>query len=171
MASPMPIIDASLFLGMHHRDQSIRMRSLNFFQAHYSSGVRMNFEQIGICDSVIWQQPRQTQDDYYPFMDVLHTRMTFARQGYDTRQLVTASSDDRLAHLRVEQKLLVAQVLANNVKLYTHDLTLRRLPCLADHLGSLDGSPVVQRFPDDLEDLYQRSKSFALSGEEWFHVD
>ncbi|WP_239511290.1 DUF6190 family protein [Burkholderia sp. JP2-270] len=171
MSNALPFIDASLFLGMHHSDPVIRTRSVNFFLDHYPTGVRMNFEQIGICDSIIWQQPRLTQDDYYPFMDVLHTDMSIIRQGYDTGHLQTALSDDRIAHLRTEQKLLVAQVLASAATLYTHDPALRQLRCLADHLGEFDDAPVTRRFPGDLDALYQRSTSFSLSGEEWSHVD
>lgn len=171
MRNTMPFIDASLFLGMHHGDRVIRTRSLDFFHGHFTIGARMNFEQIGICDSVIWRQPRETQDDYYPFMDVLHTDMTFVRQGYETRHLLTAYSDERLAHLRAEQKLLVAQVLAAEAKLYTHDPALRSLPCLAEHLGSFDESSAAGSFPTELENLYHRSKAFLLTDEEWFHVN
>jgi hypothetical protein len=66
-------VDASVFLGMHHRDESVRNHSLWFFRHQYAAAVKMNYEQVGICDAVIWQESREVQDLYYPFMDRLHT--------------------------------------------------------------------------------------------------
>lgn len=74
-----PTVDATVFLGMHHRDDELRRRSLGLFCSFFTRKVRMNYEQVGICDAVIWQQSREVQDLYYPFMDRLHTDMKILR--------------------------------------------------------------------------------------------
>lgn len=172
MAEVAPFIDASVFLGMHHKDETIRRRSLAFFHGHYRARARMNFEQVGICDAIIWHQPRAVQDLYYPFMDLLHSDMQILREGYTFADLQRALDDRALRHLRPEQALLVAQVLLSREgRLYTHDTALLKLPCLEAQLGNFDDLPALGAFPPELQDLYQASRAFILTDKDWHHVE
>lgn len=172
MAEVAPFIDASVFLGMHHEDAAIRQRSLAFFHAYYQARARMNFEQVGICDAIIWRQPRAVQDLYYPFMDLLHSDMQILREGYAFTELRWALDDPALRHLHPEQALLVAQVLlSREARLYTHDAALLSLPCLEAQLGDFDDLPAHGIFPPELQDLYQASRAFILTDKDWHHVE
>ena len=168
MREPVPIADATVFLGMHHRDPELRRRSLDFFRGHFDRRVRMSFEQIGICDAVIWQQPREIQDLYYPFMDRLHSDMEIVRGGYSARELALAAQHPELHGLAPEQALLAAQVLAEGGALATHDPELLRLSCVRSRLW--DWGPAPSRppaaFPPALEALYEASRGFVHGGQE-----
>lgn len=171
MAEVVPFIDASVFLGMHHADELIRQRSLAFFRSHFERRARMNFEQVGICDAIIWRQPRRVQDLYYPFMDLLHSDMQILREGYAFAELELAGSDRQLRELRPAQALLAAQVLLNAAgTLFTHDPALLALPCLASRLGDFDGLGQTGAFPTELQGLYQASRAFILTDKDWQHV-
>jgi hypothetical protein len=172
MVEAVPFIDASVFLGMHHADELIRQRSLAFFRSHFEQRARMNFEQVGICDAIIWRQPRRVQDLYYPFMDLLHSDMQILREGYAFRELELANSDRQLRALRPEQALLAAQVLLSTAgTLFTHDPALLALPCLAARLGDFDSLNPCGSFPAELQDLYEASRAFILTDKDWQHVE
>jgi hypothetical protein len=166
MPEPGPFIDASVFLGMHHQDGLIRQRSLGFFRSYFTGQVRMNFEQVGICDAVIWRQRREVQDLYYPFMDRLHSDMQIVREGYSARELNLAVSHRELQGLRPEQGLLAAQVLAHEGVLVTHDPVLRRLPCVQPHLWDFESSRSHAAFPRELQALYETSCAFVHTARE-----
>ena len=157
-------VDASVFLGMHHRNESVRQESLAFFCQQYVATVTMNYEQVGICDAIIWQQSRAVQDHYYPFMDRLHTDMAITRAGYSFHEISTAATDARLRHLLPEQALLASQVLGGAGLLATHDPALRTLPCLAGHLWTFDAADPLSSFPPELQCLYEASKVFVHGG-------
>ena len=171
MAKSMPMIDATVFLGMHHEDERIRQDSLTFFRAHFQQGARMNFEQVGICDAVIWRQPREVQDAYYPFMDVLHSEMKIKREGYSFHEIEFAARDLRRHGLYPHQALLVAQVLNDGGVLYTHDPALRTLSCLHGLLGDFSRLDTGTAFPDALEALYQPSRIYTHTDKDWDHVE
>jgi predicted nucleic acid-binding protein len=170
MVEGAPFIDAGVFLGMHHEDELTRRRSLAFFRGHVDAEARMNFEQIGICDAIIWQKSRKVQDLYYPFMDRLHSDMRILREGYTFREIDLALSHHELKGLLPEQALLAAQVLHRGVALFTHDPALRRLPCLRSHLGDFEALDPRAAFPPELEALYEPSRSFVHTAEDWDHV-
>ncbi len=161
MPEPAPIADATVFLGMHDQDELIRQRSLGFFRSYFTRQVWMNFEQVGICDAVIWRQRREVQDLYYPFMDRLHSDMQIVRGGYSTRELDLAVSHPDLQALRPEQALLAAQVLERRAGLITHDPVLRRLPCVKSQLWDFESSDPHAAFPPELEALYETSRVFV----------
>lgn len=123
-------IDASTFLGMHHIDPVIRGRCLAFFRTCFRREVRMNLEQVGLCDAIIWRHPRALQDCYYPFMDRLHSDMQILRQGYNYQDLAVGLNEFRQMGLRPDQALLLAQVVRTNGCLYTQDPRLRDEPSL-----------------------------------------
>jgi hypothetical protein len=166
-----PFIDASVFLGMHHEHDSTRERSLAFFRDHFDRGVRMSYEQIGICDAIIWRQSREVQDLYYPFMDCLHSEMRIHREGYLFEELGLVLEHHELRALGSAQALLAAQVLHREGVLFTHDPALRSLPCLRSRLGAFEGSLRGAAFPAELQKLYHTSLSFVHTAKDWSHVD
>lgn len=156
-------VDATVFLGMHHRDEPVRRRSLEFFRSYYARKVWMNFEQIGICDAVIWRQRREIQDLYYPFMDRLHSDMQIVREGYRRRELEIALAHPDLRSLRPEQALLAAQVLDRDGVLVTHDAALQHVPCVRSQLWDFESSAPDAVFPAELEALYETSCAFVYT--------
>jgi len=172
MSEAVPFIDATVFLGMHHEDSLIRQRSLAFFRSHFESRARINYEQVGICDAIIWRQARAVQDVYYPFMDVLHSDMQILREGYAFREINLAINDRQLLELRPEQALLAAQILLRkDAVLFTHDARLRELPCLQGYLGDFDSLGMDSSFPSDLQSLYEASRALILTEKDWHHVE
>lgn len=160
--SDLPLfIDASFFLGMHDGDEARRRRSLAYFTRHLSSKPRMNYEQIGICDAVIWTKSRAVQDLYYPFMDRLHSDMPILRSGYSYDEIKLALSHPELNKLPPEQAIQAAQVLHNQGKLATHDPVLLGLDCLHGKLWSPDGDDRPGSFTEELQALYVASHAFV----------
>ncbi|QHF44070.1 hypothetical protein PspS35_09760 [Pseudomonas sp. S35] len=157
-------IDASFFLGMHDSDELRRRRSLTYFTRHLAARPRMNYEQIGICDAVIWLQSREAQDLYYPFMDRLHSDMAIQREGYRYDEIQLALSHRELNALAPEQALLVAQVLQSQGWLATHDPVLAALQCLQGRLWQAGDTLQQPHFPDGLQTLYEASRAFTYTG-------
>ncbi|EPX9597153.1 DUF6190 family protein [Pseudomonas aeruginosa] len=153
-------IDATFFLGMHDSDEARRLQSLAYFTHNLSAQPRMNYEQIGICDAVIWLQGREIQDHYYPFMDRLHSDMSIQRQGYAYDEIHLALTHPDLKGLAPERALLVGQVLHNNSRLATHDTALMALPCLQGRLWRKEAEQLLLRFPEPLHTLYEASSVF-----------
>jgi hypothetical protein len=170
MLEDAPFLDASIFLGMHHEDEQVRQRSLAFFRCYFASQVRMSFEQVGICDAIIWRQSREVQDLYYPFMDVLHSQMQILREGYEFREIELALEHRELQGLRPEQALLAAQVMRRESALFTHDPALRSLPCLRPLLANFERLGPEASFPPALQALYEPSRSFIHTSKDWDHV-
>jgi hypothetical protein len=162
-----PYIDATVFMGMHHADERVRQRSLGFFRSQAQRPVSMNFEQIGICDAVVWRQARDVQDAYYPFMDLLHSEMPIQRGGYNDRVLRLAGTEPGLHGLRTDRALLAAQVLCSERALLTHDPALRSLQCLQPFLLSFDSFDQKVRFNARLEALYELSKKLIFTDKDW----
>lgn len=162
-----PHIDATAFMGMHHGDERVRQLSLGFFRSQAQRRVHMNFEQIGICDAVVWRQARDVQDAYYPFMDLLHSQMPIQRGGYTERVLSRASTEPALRGLRTDRALLAAQVLCSERPLLTHDPALLSLRCLQPFLLSLTGFDAQARFDARLESLYELSRKLTFTDADW----
>lgn len=165
-----PVIDATVFMGMHHSDPEVRSRSLGFFGAFYSRQVLMSFGQIGICDAIIWKKSRHLQDVYYPFMDVLHTDMDIQRQGYCNRVLKRACLEPDWAHLSVEKRLLVAHVVEHRQPLFSHDESLHELTLLKPFLQTFPPSTSHSVFPEKLQRLYEQSMEMSIGQEDFQHV-
>lgn len=157
-------VDATVFLGMHHEDVTKRNQALGFFSGNFRGRVFMNYEQVGICDAVIWRQNRHTQDLYYPFMDRLHSDMDIVRGGYHREDLEAAL---RLDGLEPEQALLLAQVVRNDAVLATHDPKLLQHPLLNEHRWRFGDEP-APALPAPLQALYQDSLAFVYRG--WSHA-
>lgn len=166
----LPIIDATVFMGMHHSDPQLRAKSLGFFSSFYQRQVLMSFGQIGICDAIIWKKSRQLQDVYYPFMDVLHTEMDIQRQGYCNEVLRRACLESDWSHLSVEKKLLAAQVVEHRQPLFTHDEELRELTVLGPFLQSFPQWVSGPAFPEALQNLFEQSREMLIEQEDFRNV-
>ncbi len=148
-------VDATAFLGMHHPDSAVRSAWKTFFVDRFAAGLVMSLEEVGRCDDMVWRTPRAVQDDYYPFMDLLHTDAEIRRNGYAEADLTVAVADTHLAGLTVAQRLLVAFARRQGGLLVTADTALLAragLPVAAVPPGRGDAV-----FPEPLEALYQRS--------------
>lgn len=154
-------IDATFFLGMHDSDESLRSLSLGYFTSHLSQRPCMNYEQIGICDAVIWLQSREIQDCYYPFMDRLHSDMAIQRRGYAYDEIRLALTHPELKKLTPNRALLAGQVLHTDGRLATHDAALAGLKCLHGRLWRMDVTQASSRFPEPLQTLYEASRPFV----------
>jgi hypothetical protein len=157
-------IDAALFMGMHARDEAVRVACKNFFAERLSGdGVMMSLEQVGRCDALVWQYGRVEQDAYYPFMDVLHTDMVIDRVPYEEQDVKTALSDKNLAGLELIDRLTLGMVLNRGGELVS----------AASRLAGLRGLPVrapepgpERAFPPYLERLYERSLVLRVPGKD-----
>ena len=159
-----PHIDASLFMGMHAEDETVRIGCKNFFVEKLSGGaVVMSLEQVGRCDAIVWRRGRAEQDDYYPFMDVLHTDMAIARIPYEEQDIKAALSAPELAGLNLTDRLTLGMVLARGGELVTVSPRLRDRDGLP--VRPPDGGP-ERAFPPRLEELYQRSLALRVPTEE-----
>lgn len=165
-----PMIDATVFMGMHHQNQGIRDSSLAFFTQRYHSEVRMSFSQIGVCDAIIWKKARELQDVYYPFMDVLHSDMNIQRAGYSNAALTRAANSAALSGLSAEKRLQAAQVLEANCLFYTHDRDYQNCPALKPHLASFESEHTGHTFPEGLHRLYRASLELIITEEDYQHV-
>ncbi|WP_321804288.1 DUF6190 family protein [Burkholderia sp. BCC1988] len=163
-------IDASFFLGMHDGNEDRRLRSLDYFTRNLAARPRMNYEQIGICDAIIWTKRREVQDLYYPFMDRLHSDMAIQRHGYMYDDIDIARGNAQLQSLTPERALLVAQVLRSDGMLATHDPVLLGLDVLR---GRTWIAPIIEvgpvAFPAELQVLYEASRIFTHNGEDHVH--
>jgi len=154
-------IDASVFLGMHSKDEKIRVSCKNFFvnSLKNKKSISMSLEQVGKCDDVIWRFPRKKQDAYYPFMDNLHTLMKIERVPYTKSDFELALKEKELTGLDFLQKLTISMAICRRGVMYTIDsalLSKKKLPVI---------KPAFSRelyFPKNLEELYQKSLELML---------
>ncbi|MGD6741595.1 DUF6190 family protein [Streptomyces sp. BH106] len=156
-------IDASLFMGMHAAVPGTRQACASFFAEHLRDRVWMTYEEVGRCDDVVWALPRDTQDAYYPFMDVLHSTMPVKRVPYTEDAWKTAADLPGRGVLSLRERLLMATVIASDSRLVTVN---PRLLNLADQ-----GLPVAApensdgrhgAFPEPLAGLYRTSLALEI---------
>ncbi|MFC8495398.1 DUF6190 family protein [Streptomyces sp. NPDC057235] len=157
-------VDAALFMGMHSADGAVRTAAKAFFADRLAAGdagrVLMSWEQVGRCDDLVWGYDRKTQDEYYPFMDVLHTDLAVERIGYEEADVRRAFTAPELDGLPTHERLLLAQVANRGGTLHTASPRLLRTAGLPVAPLVPAGAPSPDRepaFPAYLEDLYQRS--------------
>jgi hypothetical protein len=156
-----PLIDASVFMGMHARDETTRVACVSFMAERFEAGVAMSWEQVGRCDDIVWGYDRDVQDAYYPFMDVLHSTMPFTRRPYDVCDLELALRDRRLAGLPLHEALTVAMAANRDTCLVTLSARLHercglpvQRPC---------GAPGMD-FPAPVAGLYAASLRLRVDG-------
>ncbi|MFC0861222.1 DUF6190 family protein [Sphaerimonospora cavernae] len=156
-----PFLDAALFMGMHSSDDEVRRGCKRFFTERLPGGrVLMSLEHVGRCDDLVWRYPRQTQDDYYPFMDNLHTDMAIDRIAYDEDDLRLALEMGSLSGLPPHERLLVAMAIRRDTVVVTASPRLLGRRDLPVHpIESAEREPV---FPAGLEQLYERSLALRI---------
>ncbi len=140
-------IDATIFMGMHSKDEKLRIACKNFFIKNLEQVVYMSLENVGKCDDIVWQFDSETQDLYYPFMDKLHTVMDIQRLEYNQTDLDSRRDNSGLS---TYQQLTVAQAI--NQKLLTFDKALLSLN--SSYILSPKITDNEKTFPEDLEKLY-----------------
>ena len=153
-------VDASLFLGMNSAEEQERLVCMRFFAARLDGSLGISAEQVGICDDTVWGFDRQLQDDYYPFMDNLHTVLAFERLTYTDADLAAALSSD-YPGLPVTDRLTLAMVVNRNALLFTLNprlLALTHAPVRHPAAGADQDAA----FPDWLEQLYQTSLALRV---------
>lgn len=169
-------IDATIFMGMHASANIIRNQSLALMSQLFDTTVFMNYEQVGLCDDYIWTFPREIQDNYYPFMDCLHSKMDIQRNPYNTKELNFINTNEHIknSNLSCMQSLLISQVLNNEGVLYTHDAKLKSLTWLSSHLGRLENNKITHQtnneilFSQELDKLYQKSSCLNVDHKKLF---
>ncbi|CAM3620108.1 hypothetical protein EI168_03950 [Halomonas sp. FME1] len=162
-----PIIDASVFLGMHHESLEVREKCVEIIVRNFDGGLEINLEQIGLCDNVIWQRSREEQNAYYPFMSYLHTVMEFKRIPYADEAYQLAAIDYRLKHLPMKKAILACHVLAGERGLYTLDDDLKDMDLLSDYIMPIISSSETEYFfSEPLNLFYKKSLMLKLKSEE-----
>ncbi len=133
-------VDAALFMGMHSEDDAVRRAAKAFFIGRLAAGkagrVVMSWEQVGRCDDLVWGYDRKTQDEYYPFMDVLHTDLAVERTGYEEADVRRAFTAPELDGLPAHERLLLAQVAHRGGVLHTASPGCCGRPACPSHRSS-----------------------------------
>ncbi|MFE9423863.1 DUF6190 family protein [Kitasatospora sp. NPDC006697] len=150
-------VDAALFLGMNSADERIRIACKSYFAARLTGRVTMSLEQVGRCDDLVWRFPREVQDAYYPFMDVLHTDMEIDRVPYDAEDLRLGLAGP--SALPMHERLLLAMVRNRRGRLRT--VSPRLLGGTEEQVAAPPAGPELA-FPEPLESLYQQSLALRL---------
>jgi Family of unknown function (DUF6190) len=153
------IIDSSLFLGMHSTNEEIRISCKNYFVDRLQTSIGMSLEHVGGCDNIIWLYPREMQDAYYPFMDILHTIMQICRLPYYENVIKLSLEDLQLQSLPMYDRLLVAFAKSAKKVIYSmnnHLLEKQNLPVRKPPFNT------EMEFPIFLEKLYQISLKLRI---------
>lgn len=156
-----PLIDASVFMGMHAREESTRRACVSFMAERFKNGVVISWEQIGRCDDIVWSYAREVQDAYYPFMDVLHSTMSVVRQPYEAGDVELALRDRSLAGLPLHEALAVAMACNRDAPLVTISPRLHERRGLPVRRPS--GMPDAT-FPEPVAALYAESLRLRIDG-------
>ena len=150
-------IDNTLFLGMHHQNDALRIACKNFFIKNFDNTLYLTLEEVGLCDDIIWSYSREEQDTYYPFMDRLHTEANITRIPYSHEALKKYNVDSQLSP---RHTMLLGEVAAQGGTLLTID------PLLADTNNSQTLTPTGQQelpFSEELEKAYQFSLQLRIT--------
>lgn len=148
-------VDASSFLGMNSADERERLACMRFFAARLDRTLGISAEQVGICDDTVWAFGRQQQDEYYPFMDNLHSVLRFERLTYTEADVAAALNGD-YPDLPVLERLTLAMVSNRNATLVTLNPRLLALPDAPVRDPAAEAEDDVA-FPAWLQRLYEAS--------------
>ena len=148
-------IDYTIFMGMHHKNEKVRVACKNFFIQRMKKTIYMSLENVGKCDDIVWQFDRKTQDNYYPFMDRLHTITNLKRIPYNDKDIETFKKKKFPKSLSTHQKLSLSIALSNNGILYTFDKKLLNVGL--EFVRLPDTTKQELSFPKTLETWYNKS--------------
>ena len=155
-------IDASLFLGMNRFDKKTRIACKNFFVKALQENrtIFFHLEQVGLCDDIVWNFKRETQDAYYPFMDTLHSIMQITRIPY-TKADFSEALKIKSIKLTFSDKLLIGSVKRNDSTLFSVNKNLNNV---INNILIIDTTKKQKEleFPDKLEKLYKKSLKLKM---------
>lgn len=148
-------IDNTYFLGMHSKNNKIRVFCKNYFVSKFDKIIYISQENIWKIDNIIWSFPKASQEAYFPFMDRLMTDMNIWKLWYTNKDLDIYNNLTN--NLLTNQKLTLAQVISNEWRLFTLDEDLLNLEL--KYIYEIDRSLLrsEQSFPEEIEILYKRS--------------
>lgn len=162
-------VDASAFLSMHSSNKALARNAVSLFATLYSHEVYMSLEQVGLCDDIIWAFPRKQQDEYYPFMDRLHSDMRIVRIPYSFQDLERAQQDKTLASFSAMQSMVLSQVMNHKGCLYSANDVLLNSKALENIIRPLPHT-TDQVFNASLQNYYEKSLVLALHNENLNYV-
>ncbi len=162
MTEPVKIfIDASAFLSMHSSNKVQSQNAASFFAALFYHKIYMSLEQVGLCDDIIWAFPRKQQDEYYPFMDRLHSDMKIVRIPYDFQDVERAQQDETLGVFSPMQAMVLSQVMNHHGCLYSANEELLNNKAIKNIVRPLPDS-IDQTFNAPLQNYYEKSLMLTL---------
>ena len=153
-------IDATVFLGMHSKNESVRIACKNFFIQRFKKPIFMSLENVGFCDDVVWQYDSSVQNAYYPFLDLIHTIVNIKRISYDKKDFDILRYKTIPSNLNFSQKLTLSMVLSRKGTLFTFDKDLLKLNLKTIRTPPKQNKELV--FPDPIEKIYQKSLLFRI---------
>ena len=149
-------IDASVFLGMNADDEVTRISCKNFFIENSDAEIFMSFEQIGLCDNVIWSYSFDLQALYYPFMDLFHTVMPIKRLPYTDQTLLNLAEN---INLTLTERLNISFAKEHNTSVYSVNTDLINK---CNMVVKIPESYIENKFDADLEGYYQTSLKLVI---------
>lgn len=162
MTSARPFVDFTIFMGMHADEERVRVGCKNIFIEYARAGLRMSLDHIGMCDHIVWGNPYEVQEKYYPFMDMLHSTVPMERFYYPTSALTPDNKERSGIPDSVSYALLCNAVRRMKGALFTllpvslfSNITVLNPPSTA-----LEGV-----FSHELESLYQNSRALVVPTE------
>ncbi|PIN93097.1 hypothetical protein COU54_04360 [Candidatus Pacearchaeota archaeon CG10_big_fil_rev_8_21_14_0_10_31_24] len=141
---------------MHSNDEKTRITCKNFFIEHLNKTIFMSLESVGKCDDIVWQFSRKVQDEYYPFMDRLHTIMNIKRIPYDSRTITKNKFPKTLSNF---QQLILSQSQAD--RLFTLDKEMLNLNL--KFVTSPNNHSTEKNFPGIMERFYKQSLKLRVN--------
>jgi hypothetical protein len=152
-------IDATVFLGLHSDNDAQRIAAKNFFVKNLSNELYVTYEQVAICDTVIWTFSHALQSQYYPFMDYVHTVLPFKRIAYSRRTFELLPVESKLGFTDV---LTCASAREHQYMLYTWNEHILQCPVVRSGDISMYNYGHELPFPDPIEQLYNQSLAVRI---------
>lgn len=148
-------IDATIFMGMHHENDNVRISCKNFFVTRYKKTIYISLENVGRCDDVVWKFSRKQQDAYFPFMDELYTLMDIRRVPYQKKDIEKMKINYGLPLL---ETLTLSQSSGGNLFTINKKILNKNLK----NIFLPEKAETEFKFPASLEKLYRESLILRL---------
>jgi hypothetical protein len=158
-------IDATFFLGLNSANEPERIATKNFLVEHLDCKLYMSYEQVGICDNLIWSYDHYKQNLYFPFMDYFMAEAKMIRKPYSEQTFQLMEREDTLCFT---ERLTCAFAREHDCLLYTWNnkiITSQKAP-----LGNIIKYFRLPEstFPVPIEELYQQALGLRLSIKDLF---